>query len=132
MINGVSKVLVIDDEPLLADLLSAILEGPNYQTVIASNGTEGVQLARTVSPAIVFCDMSMPGMSGEEVIRTLRTDPATAALPLVLMSGDEPADRRAICANAFLPKPFAPDKVLELVRTLALPARHLSERLAAA
>ena len=120
MLNTPRPVLIIDDDILLAELLSAILEGAGYSTVLASSGAEGLCQALKVLPAVVFCDMRMPGLSGEEVLREWRADAATAATPFVLMSGDNP-DSQSTKADAFLPKPFSSEAVLELARSLALP-----------
>jgi CheY-like chemotaxis protein len=108
-------VLVVDDASDLSELIAAILDGPDYQTVHAADGDEGVRLARTIRPALVLCDMSMPGLSGTEVLRMLRADPATAHVPLVLMTGHALTNLQGIDADGFLPKPFSPDDVLRVV-----------------
>ena len=118
MTNVPRTVLIIDDDVMLADLLAAIVEGADYRPLVAADGTEGIALARTMAPDVVFCDMSMPGLTGAEVLRTIRDQPSTARVPLVLMSGDQCTDLTAIGANAFLSKPFLPAAVLNLLRTL--------------
>jgi len=118
MTNGMRTVLIIDDEVVLADLLAAIVEGANCQPVVAADGTEGLALALSLSPDVVFCDMSMPGLTGAEVLRAIRDDPSTTHVPRVLVSGHEHPDLPAIGAHAFLAKPFRPDAVLHLLDSL--------------
>jgi CheY-like chemotaxis protein len=131
--NSAPKVLVVEDDALLADLLATIIESADYQPIVAADAFDGVRLARTISPALVFCDMSMPGLTGEEVLQTLRADPSTADLPVVLMSGHDRPNLRSIGADAFLAKPFLADTVLNLLRTLSSSATNtVSEPLAAA
>jgi CheY-like chemotaxis protein len=118
MTNGTRTVLIIDDEVVLADLLAAIVEGANCRPVVAGDGAEGLALARTLCPDVVFCDMSMPGLTGAEVLRAIRDEPSTAHVPRVLISGHEHPDLHAIGADAFLAKPFRPDAVLHLLDSL--------------
>ncbi len=118
MTNGTRTVLIIDDEVLLADLLAAIVEGANCRPVLAADGAEGLALARTLCPDVVFCDMSMPGLTGAEVLRAMCDEPSTAHVPRVLISGHEHPDLHAIGADAFLAKPFRPDAVLRLLDSL--------------
>lgn len=121
MSSDAPTVLVIDDDVILAELLAAIVEGAGFQAVLAADGAEGLRLARSAGPALVLCDMSMPGVSGAEVIRSLRNDPSTSHLRLVLMSGHAAPDLRAIGADKFLAKPFFPEEVVSLLRTLNIP-----------
>jgi CheY-like chemotaxis protein len=118
MTNGTRTVLIIDDEVVLADLLAAIVESANCRPVIAADGAEGLALARSLRPDVVFCDMSMPGLTGAEVFRAIRDEPSTAHVPRVLISGHEHPDLHAIGADAFLAKPFRPDAVLRLLDSL--------------
>lgn len=118
MTNTTRTVLIIDDDVMLADLLAAIVEDAGCRAIVATDGAEGVALARTHFPDVVLCDMSMPGLTGAEVLRAIREDTATGHIPLVLMSGHEHLDLQGVGADAFLPKPFSPEKVLDLLRTI--------------
>ncbi len=111
-------VLVVDDDAMMGELMAAVIDSAEYQTVVAANGLEGVHLAQTIAPAVVFCDLSMPGMNGEEVIRSLRADPRTAQIPLVLMTGHTPDDMHQLGVDAFLQKPFRLEEVLPLLNSV--------------
>lgn len=100
-------VLVVDDDPMIVDFLETALEDEGY-TVLASVGAAAIPLARSVQPSVILLDLMMPGMDGMEVSRRLRDDPATAHIPIIVMSA---ADRlRATGAllpvDDRLPKPF--------------------------
>jgi CheY-like chemotaxis protein len=114
-------VLVIDDDPMLLDLLACTIDCADYQTTTTTDGTEGLRLARIISPALVLCDLTMPGLGGLEVLRMLRADPITAEVPLVLMTGAVSPDLGGMAADGFLAKPFDLDTVQQLVRTLIQP-----------
>jgi CheY-like chemotaxis protein len=87
---------------------------------VARNGFHGLKLAREVNPSVIVCDMVMPHMAGSDVFRTLASDPFTAHIPRVLMTGHSDADRS--CADGFLLKPFDAHTVLRLLeRMTSLP-----------
>ena len=109
-------VLIIDDDPALTETVEEILNPAGYATSIARNGFQGLKLAREVKPAVIVCDMRMPHMAGSDVLRELASDPVTAQIPRVLMTGNIEADRS--CANGFLLKPFQPDDMLHLLQRM--------------
>jgi CheY-like chemotaxis protein len=114
-------ILVVDDDEVLAELLAAILSSVGHEVIIAANGADAVQRARADSPCLVICDMSMPGLSGADVLLALREDPALAGLPFVLMSG-APQTLSGPQPNAFLQKPFVLAEVIDLVTEITTPA----------
>jgi CheY-like chemotaxis protein len=110
-------ILVIDDNADIVEMLCAYIDDDNYRAVGASDGVEGILLAESIQPALILCDWSMPGMSGQEVVATLRKLPATSKLPIVIMSGASQPELGG--ANAFLPKPFTVGVLLSILRTHA-------------
>src|SRR5882672_1423077 len=96
-----SVVLVIEDHEDLAALASYFLRRGNYQPVVASNGLEGLRLARELSPALILCDACLPALNGPELLAVLRANPATAQTPFVLMSGFESARWSSPMPDAF-------------------------------
>ena len=80
------KVLVIDDDPRAIELLEAMLEGEGFAVLTAGDGEQGVTLARSERPAVVLLDLLMPGVDGFAVVERLRADPATAAIPIVIIT----------------------------------------------
>jgi CheY-like chemotaxis protein len=101
------RVLVVDDDAAIVDLLETALEDDGYQ-VFATVGAAAVPLARDLQPAVILLDINMPGMDGIEVSRRLRADPATAHIPIIVMSAQDRlrATGPLLPVNDRLPKPF--------------------------
>ncbi len=78
-------VLVVDDDAAIVELLEMALEDEGYH-VHATCGAAALQLAHDLQPAVILLDVSMPGMDGIEVSQRLRADPATAHIPIIVMS----------------------------------------------
>jgi CheY-like chemotaxis protein len=79
-------VLVIDDDPRAVALLEATFADQGYAVLTASGGEQGLELARRELPAVVLLDLLMPGIDGFAVVERLRADPATAAIPIVILT----------------------------------------------
>jgi CheY-like chemotaxis protein len=98
-------ILVIDDEECIRSVIADILEGPGCRVVAAADGASGLASARHYVPDLILLDHLMPEVSGAEVLGWLRADAATAAIPVIMMSGMPGA---AFTAAAYLAKPFTP------------------------
>ena len=118
----VATVLVVDDDPVIQKLLKVNFEMEGYHVLIASDGVEGLERARSDRPDVVVLDIMMPRMSGLEVARALKSDPDTRAMPVLLLSAKaQEADLRAgddTGADAYLTKPFDPLFLLQRVEDL--------------
>lgn len=114
-----SRVLVVDDEPDVLLLCRLNLEQRGHEVLEAPNGQAAIELARRHAPDVVILDLMLPGIDGYQVLETLRADPQTADVRvLVLTAKSLRADRERsedLGAAAFLTKPFLPD---DLVATL--------------
>ena len=114
------RILVVDDEPANRKLLEAILASRGYETIPATSGEEALQrLAGEVD--LVLLDIIMPGIDGLEVCRRMRSDPTTAMLPVIVVTGTALAERlHAIEAGAddFIAKPVDKDEVLARIKSL--------------
>jgi CheY-like chemotaxis protein len=126
---GMTKktILVVEDQADIRRLVRWSLEDADYVIHEAPNGNLGLQLARTVNPDLILLDVMMPGgIDGFEVCTQLRQDPILANTCVVMLTAKAAAvDRErggAAGANAFLPKPFSPAKLLALVGALLKPA----------
>ena len=80
------RVLLIEDEPEVLELYRLKLSLDDYEVITALNGAEGLKKAKSAKPELIFLDIKMPGMDGFEVLKELRTDPATKDLPVVILS----------------------------------------------
>ncbi len=100
-------VLVVDDDPSIVEFLIEALEDEEYRVVTSVDG-ESLQVAHDVRPDVILLDIMMPVMDGVEVSRRLRQDPATARIPIVVMSARERLREttRVMDVDGRLPKPF--------------------------
>ena len=127
------KVLVIDDDPASLKLMKYALTQHGYEVLIASNGSDGLRMARTEGPAVVILSVMLPGMNGFEVCHRLRTEGDD--LPIVMLSEKaREADRATgfkLGANEYLIKPVSPSTVMNVVDSLILlsPVKMKSARL---
>lgn len=117
-------VLVVEDDPDLADVIAMSLEREGYDVTIADDGEKALELARTCMPALVLLDMRMPVMDGWAFARAFR-ELYGARTPVVVMTAAESAAARAaeIDADAALHKPFHLDALLTTVNRF-VPNKH--------
>jgi class 3 adenylate cyclase len=117
----VSKVLIVDDEPIARESLEALLAGEAYDLYFAGSGAEGLAKATAVRPDAVLLDVMMPGMDGFETIKALKADPATADIPVIFISalGQIEDKVRGFQSGAvdYVSKPFQKEEVLARVGT---------------
>ncbi len=116
------KVLIADDHGPNAELLDAHLDGTGYDTRIAANGEEALAIAREWHPDLVLLDVMMPKVSGFEVCRRLRADPATARIGVLMVTAlDQSTDvERAVDAGTddFVTRPVTKAELLLRVKAL--------------
>ncbi len=122
-----SRVLVVEDEADIRDLLAFHLERDGYQVTRATTGPEALRQLRAAPPDLVILDLMLPELDGLEVCRRLRADPATATLPVIMLTakGDE-VDRVVgleLGADDYVVKPFSPKEMLARVRAVLRRAR---------
>jgi CheY-like chemotaxis protein len=116
-----AAILVIDDDLEIRESIAACLEWEGFQVESAAGGAEGLASLRRARPAVIVCDVQMPGMTGPEFLARLRADAGLRDIPVVLMSGTPAvAGRTTSGADAHLPKPFDLDELLATVRRLAV------------
>ena len=117
-----TKILVADDSAMVVAILSRLFRRASYTVVAATNGIEAVQAAYRESPDLVVLDIFMPRMSGYQVCRLLKSDPATQHIPVIILTGSDHHDNRfwslQTGADAFLHKDFENPALLQTVERL--------------
>ena len=113
--GGLARILIVDDEPDVRFMMRLILEGAGYQVTEARHGVAGLKSVKARQPDLVTTDVMMPMMDGLEFIERLRSDPETAAIPILVVSGNA---QLAIAANTRLGKPFDPQALLHAAALL--------------
>ncbi|MDQ4088186.1 MAG: response regulator [Pseudomonadota bacterium] len=117
------RVLVCDDDPLLLDLVSHRLVSRGYQVVTAQDGAEALQRIGDAAPDALVLDAMMPVVDGYEVLRRVREDPRTAALPVIMLTArrqeQDVLAALELGASDYIVKPFIPEElVVRLSRLL--------------
>jgi CheY-like chemotaxis protein len=114
------RILIVDDDPSIRSVLEALLEDEGFTPVLAANGRDALASVSTDPPSLILMDLMMPVMSGVEAMRRLKTDPATAGIPIIAMSagfilrgsaGELQAD------DSIISKPFDLDALIANIRT---------------
>lgn len=117
-------ILVIDDDPVAQELLGRRLAASGYRVAIESDGGAGIFRARSEQPALVISDLHMPLAPGELVILSLRMDPKTASIPILVLSADPGRLGKEHQVDLALSKPVRPAELLDAVaRLTGVPAR---------
>lgn len=113
------KILIADDETLMLSLLRELLNNAGYSTVTASSGKEAVELAIKELPSLIMLDINMPGMDGLEACRIIKNTPATAEIPVIMLtayaSPEEINTALSYGAVSYITKPSAADEILQAV-----------------
>ena len=134
-LTPIPTVLVVDDEKPNRDLLAELLKH-DCRVILAKNGTQAIDRAHEMQPDLILLDVLMPGMSGHQVIQTLKHDDATRHIPVIFISAlDSPDDEEHgldLGAVDYITKPFHPSIVRKRVRNhlQSVHHRHLLENLA--
>ena len=88
------KILLVEDNEMNRDMLSRRLDDRGYQVILATDGVQGLSLARSEQPDLVVMDLSLPEMDGWEVIRRLKTEPNTQHIPIMVLTAHAMASDR--------------------------------------
>jgi two-component system, OmpR family, alkaline phosphatase synthesis response regulator PhoP len=115
-------ILVVEDEQDIQELVRYNLTKEGYRVQIVGSGEEALRAVRCESPGLVLLDLMLPGVDGLEVVRQLKSDPATRALPIIILTAKgEEADVVSgleIGADDYVPKPFSPRVLIARIRAV--------------
>lgn len=116
------RILLIEDEPDIAEVLQYNLQKEGFQVELASRGDAGLEAVRRDSPDLILLDLMLPGLDGLELTRLLKRDPASAYLPIVMLTArSEEVDRIVgleLGADDYISKPFSPREVVLRVKAV--------------
>jgi CheY-like chemotaxis protein len=114
-----ATVLIIDDEIHIRRLTARMLELAGYQVLEAAGGAQALAMLREAQPDVITCDIAMPGMSGLEVLETIKTQPETAGIPVIMLTavGQNKETSRAteLGAADYVTKPFGSTHLIEVI-----------------
>src|SRR5690349_14806192 len=121
------NVLVADDSHTMRKAIGMVFGTGDFQLTTVDNGLDAISRARELQPDLVLADVVMPGKSGYEVCETLKSDPATQHIPVLLLAGTfeafDESRARSASADGYITKPFESGALLEKVRgLLGMPA----------
>ena len=112
-------ILVVDDDAPILLLMRSLLREFGFEPVAASSGEEAIAEARKRTPDLILLDRNMPGMSGDEVVRAMRSENSLSLVPILILSGEpiDPEEIRRLGATGHVLKPFDVPTLVETIRS---------------
>ena len=119
-----AKVLVVDDEPNIVLWLEFLMEQAGFEVVTAEDGEQALARVNDSQPDLLLLDISLPGISGFDVLERLRSEAATAQLPIIMLTAHgrdvEREKGMALGADDYITKPFSTQSLVEKVKALLI------------
>lgn len=120
--RGAKKILIVEDERDILQLVKMYLEKEGFHTLTAATGSEGLKLARTEKPDLLILDLMLPEMDGLEVCKRLRSAPETAMVPIIMLTAKAEESDTVIGlelgADDYVTKPFSPKALIARVKAM--------------
>jgi len=124
-----NRILVAEDDPDIASLLGHYLQRAGFEADLVASGRDVMSRIRNAPPDLLLLDLMLPGVDGLEVCRAVRGDPATAAVPIIMVTAKgEESDRIVgleLGADDYITKPFSPNEVIARIRALLRRAQRI-------
>ena len=114
-------ILVVEDDPQVARLIALVLQRNGYKSKVLADGHSALREAKENHPTMVFADLTIKGMGGDELCKVLKRDQDTSEIPFIVVSGDRDiAEKARVCgADDYMGKPFEFEDLIKLVRKYA-------------
>jgi len=114
-----ARVLVIDDEPEITEIVETFLVESGYQVAVENSPNNAVERARAFKPDVILLDIMMPGVDGYDICQQLKNDPAFSGVPIIFLTGKDRSDDMGRSfrsgGDMFIKKPFSCERLLEIV-----------------
>ncbi len=121
-----AKVLVIDDEPEITEIVQTFLSEAGYQVLVENSSENSIIKARNFKPDVILLDIMMPGLDGYNVCQELKADPQFANTPIIFLTGRDRGDDMGRSfksgGDMFIKKPFSCERLLEIVNIVLMSA----------
>ncbi len=119
-----ARVLVIDDEPEITDIIETFLESAGYQVKSENSSVIGIERAKSFLPDLILLDIMMPFMDGYEVCKELKKSEETSKIPVIFLTGKDARTDEGksfeVGGDLFIKKPFSCERLLEIVKIVLL------------
>ena len=124
MQRKILKILVIDDEPEITDIIKAFLSNASYEVLVENSSVMGVEKAKTYKPDLILLDIMMPFMDGYEVCASIKKDIELCGVPILFLTGKDASDDGGQSfksgGDLFIKKPFSCERLLQMVKMVLL------------
>ena len=114
-----AKILVIDDEPEITQIIEAFLENAGHRITTENSSVMGIERAKELKPDLILLDIMMPNMDGYEICDELKKSDATSDIPVIFLTGKDSRDDKGrsfqVGGDMFVKKPFSCERLLEIV-----------------
>lgn len=121
---GTSRILVVDDEPEITEIVEAFLAESGYLVAVENSSTQAVDKARKFKPDVILLDIMMPGVDGYDICQELKNDPQFASTPIIFLTGKDRTDDQGRSfksgGDMFIKKPFSCERLLEIVNIVLM------------
>ncbi|MBU0983592.1 MAG: response regulator [candidate division Zixibacteria bacterium] len=119
-----ARVLVIDDEPEITDIVEAFLTEAGYAVTVENSAVNAVAKASGFKPDVILLDIMMPGMDGYDICQALKKEPYLAHVPIIFLTGKDRQDDMGrsfkVGGDMFIKKPFSCERLLEIVNIVVM------------
>jgi len=118
------KILIVEDNPMVIDLVQTILEHLGYVPIVAMTGKQGVNMAASQLPDLILLDISLPDMDGFAVVRQIRQNPKTRSIPILATTGRVSFEDKEKCLQSgcddYISKPYTPKQLASRIERLLM------------